>query len=160
MGALTDMSLVVTIIGSFADDRHAPAVVAMRGDGHTVIDYRANNSPLSLTIDHREWSIERFIAAHRAPEVRARFEADRTAIEVADAVVLLVAPARSGRASHAEFGYAAGLGKPAILYVAPGVQPETAYLWARAFVSDIPSLLAALSDIEAGAHVVRSAKRA
>jgi hypothetical protein len=154
------MAIVVTMAGSFGDARNPPAVAAMRAVGHTVRNFLENNKPLDLAIDRRVWSVARFTAVHCAPEVRVRFEVDRTAIETADAVVLLVSPAHSGRASHWEAGFACGIGVPVIAYVAAGTQPETAYLWARAFVSDIPSLLAALSDVEAGAHVVRSAKRA
>lgn len=155
------MPLVVTIISSFGDDRHSPTVAAMRARPNTtVIDYRSGNSPLALHIDRRGWSPERFLVVQHAPEVRTRFKIDRSAIERSDVVVLLVTPERCGRASHTEFGYGACLNKPVIVYVAPGTQPETAYLWARAIVFNIPGLLAALDKISADTHVTRLAGRA
>jgi|SRR5262249_25608822 len=151
---------VVAIIGSFGDVRHVPAVAALRAVPRTtVLDYRDGNAPLDLAIDRHDWSIERFIGAHNAPKVRARFEIDRAAIETADAVVVLVSPAHSGRSSHWEAGYAAALGKPVIGYVDTGTQPETAYRWMHAVVSDIPSLLKALDEIGADAHVTCLAHR-
>jgi nucleoside 2-deoxyribosyltransferase len=147
--------LRIFLAGSWRNEAHAPVLAALRAAGHLVFDYRENNEPFELSIHPGAWSVEQFVAAHRGSAVRARFREDRAAIEMADAAVLLITPDRAGRASHAEFGYAAGIGKPTVIYAGAGTQPETSYLWAAALVADTPALLRALDAISADARVTR-----
>lgn len=78
------------------------------------------------------------------PRSEEAFTLDRSAVDWAD-VVVLVLP--SGRSAHLEAGYAAGSGKRLFIFIPEDQEPELMYKWADAIVDSIPSLLDELCKV-------------
>jgi len=109
-----------------------PAVVALlRSCGHNVYDFR-NPAPGNTGFNWREidpnwqaWTPQEYREALKHPIARAGFRADMTALESADACVLVLP---SGRSASFEFGWAVGAGKRGAVVMYEPCEPELMYL--------------------------------
>lgn len=112
-------------------NKHQPLVVGvLRAAGHEVYDFRNPPNRSGFAWGHvnprdwQEWTPEEHRAVLDHPVARAGYESDRGAIDACD-VCVLVLP--SGRSASWEFGYAFGLGKRCIVFMAEPVEPELMY---------------------------------
>lgn len=87
------------------------------------------------------WTIPQFKEALEHPIARKGFAADFNAMQAADAC-LLVCP--SGRSAHLEAGWMAGAGKPVVVLLNEGDEPELMYLLANATTGSITQAVALL----------------
>jgi len=123
-----------------------PRVVeALRAAGHLVHDWRENDlNWQEVDPDHASWTCANYVAALFAPVADRKFRANRAAINWADTCVLILP---CGRDAHAEFGYAAGLGKRTLVLLDAEHRgtPDLMHRFACDFINDIDALLAALT---------------
>lgn len=103
---------------------YQPEIVnALRDQGHTVYDFRHPDggdhlgfSWVSIDPEWEAWTPEEYMLALTHPVAVAGYESDYTAMENADAGILLLP---SGKSAHLEAGYFAGAGKPLHIILSP-----------------------------------------
>lgn len=103
---------------------YQPAVVQLLRDlGNEVYDFRQPPSTYSwseLDPMWESWNSRQYYSGLFHPIAEDAFDADYTALNWADATVLVL-PA--GRSAHLEAGFAVGQGKPACVYVPESHEP-------------------------------------
>ena len=112
--------------------------------GHDVYDFR-HPAPGIQGFDWREidvawksWRTVDYIRALNHPIAVRNYEKDMTALEMCELVVLVLP---SGRSAHAEAGWAAGQGKPVIVYMPEPCEPEFMYKMFNAIVTGMDHLV-------------------
>lgn len=146
----------IYVASSWRNGRQPEVVKLLESAAHEVYDFRNPSmgpglrgvgfSWSSVDLDWRRWTMTQFCRGLDHPAARDGFEADLTGMEWADAFVL-VNPC--GRSAHLELGWAIGRGKPALILLADGDEPELMYRLATRLCPTPTDLLRALDDIEA-----------
>lgn len=123
----------IYVASSWRNERQPEVVIALRGAGHDVYDFR-NPGPGShgfawsdIDPEWQSWSPETFREALEHPVAIDGFSEDATAMVWADACVLVMP---CGRSAHLEAGWFLGAGKPTYILLADG-EPELMYALAR-----------------------------
>ena len=103
-----------------------PDIVALlRERGHEVYDFKNHGFHWSeIDPKWKEWNAEQFRDGLECEIAINGYCADMTALEDCD-VCVLVLPC--GRSAHLEAGWAIGAGKPTIILLADGCEPELMY---------------------------------
>ena len=121
---------LVYVASSWRNPIQQPVVMRLRSEGFGVYDFR-HPAPENdgfhwseIDSDWRGWSPEQFREGLKHPVARDGFRRDYDALLSCDAG-LLVLP--SGRSSHLEIGYLAGMRKRTVALLANG-EPELMYL--------------------------------
>src|SRR3990167_4168728 len=133
----------VYLASSWRNRRQPELVQWLRDLGHEVYDFRhpysGNNGFTWAEIDllWGEWTPEQFIAALEHPLAVAGFRCDATALEQAEAVILVMP---CGRSSHLELGWAAGAGKRTAIFLDGRAEPELMYKLAHLVTASLPRL--------------------
>lgn len=120
---------------------YQPSVVEqLRAAGHEVYDFRNpdvgydNPAPgdhgrgfhwSDIDPNWKIWTPEHYRIALEHPVAGSGFESDYTAMQWADACVLVLP---CGRSAHAEAGWMAGQGKRTLVYIPEPIEPELMYL--------------------------------
>lgn len=134
-------------------------VTGLRQGGHEVYDFRnpkpGDNGFQWAEIDPawESWSHEAYIKALAHPIAELGFRSDIDALEWAEVVVLLLP---CGRSAHSEAGFHAGRGKPVIVWLGGGLQPELMYKIFYSVRSKWPDVLADLRRLEVEAAALRA----
>jgi hypothetical protein len=138
--------LWVYLATSTANGLTDDVLAGMRADGHECYDFRASGrGPTKIFDPAREvWTPEAYIEALTSPIACQQFNADCHALCAADCVVLLLP---CGNDAHAEAGFAHGKNIPVITYLGEGFRPGLMHQFFGNFVTDIPGLLFALSQV-------------
>jgi nucleoside 2-deoxyribosyltransferase len=126
-------------------NEHQPAVVqALRDAGHDVYDFK-NPEPgnngfhwSEIDPDWQSWTTVAFRGALEHTVAKAGFERDMTALEGCD-ICVLVLPC--GRSAHLELGFAAGAGKPTLIYITEPQEPELMYKMVDCICTTMEELL-------------------
>jgi nucleoside 2-deoxyribosyltransferase len=136
----------IYVASSFRNERQPTVVHALRELRHAVYDFkdpsntfdwRAHFTREQLT-DPRMFRNE--VLTH--PVARAGFKADMSALEGADATVLVLP---CGRSAHLELGYAIGAGQTTVILLDdPMSEPELMYSGATYLCTSIEEVLRAL----------------
>ena len=122
-----------------------PAVVSrLRETGHEVYDFR--NPPHGgagfhwTDIDQNapNWTFNEYEQGLHHPLAQRQFNADKKALEWADACVLVLP---CGRSAHTEAGWMSGAGKKVIVYIPEMQEPELMYKLFTAVVGDLDALI-------------------
>ena len=144
----------IYVASSWRNPIQQDIVNALRGAGHEVYDFRnpaPGNSGFTwseVNADWLQWSPEQFIRDlySNHPAVERGFAFDKSALDWADACVLVLP---CGRSAHLEAGYAAGRGKRTIFYLHPDkFEPELMYRLGDGCVTTVRGLLASLDGQE------------
>jgi len=126
---------------------YQPDVVGqLRGSGHDVYDFRhpapGDKGFHWSEIDQgwREWSVPKYRIGLGHPLAVCGFNNDFSAMQTADACVLVLP---CGRSAHLEAGWFVGAGKPLLIYVPPPerIEPELMYKLARLVSDDIGEVI-------------------
>ncbi len=142
----------IYVASSWRNKRYPGVVVALRGAGFDVYDFRnpseGDNGFHWSEIDPawQEWTPEAYRRNLTHPLAEAGFAKDMDALRTADAVVL-VNPC--GRSAHLELAWALGAGKPGVILLADG-EPELMYKMATAICVSIEEVLDRLKGDENG----------
>lgn len=119
-------------------------IAALRGDGHDVYDFRAD--------EYFEWTqcdpgwdpktpivaTDRILNLLRSEPAERGFESDMRALRSADVVVLAMP---CGRSAHLELGWAAGAGKPCAVYMVEPCEPELMWKMATIITDELLGVL-------------------
>lgn len=95
------------------------ALATLRGVGFLVYDFRREETVFQwgdFDPNWKSWSPGQALQAMGRPEVRRAFQADKTAIDGCDVLILLLP---CGASAHSEFGYATGQGKRTLIVMPP-----------------------------------------
>jgi hypothetical protein len=138
--------LKIYVASSWRNTLYPSVLAALRAAGHEVYDFRAGGrTPANIFDPERtSWSLTDYAAALASPAATQQFTADKTALDAAD-VLILVLPA--GSDAHLEFGVACGRGTPVIICGESFSPPGLMHKFADKIVSNIPDLLRALTAI-------------
>ena len=127
-------------------NKYQPDVVALlRENGHEVYDFRNPEAAFKwddIDPGYESWTTIQYMEALENPLAAAGFERDFSAMEWADAFVLVMP---CGRSAHLEAGWAIGAGKPTFIYIPEESEPELMYKMASAIVSTTEKLVDLLS---------------
>ena len=130
---------------------HQPGVVhQLRELGCEVYDFR--NPPQrsgfgweALAEDWQDWTVPQFIAHLDHPVAQQGFDSDFTAMQAADALVLVLP---CGRSAHLEAGWAVGAGTPTAILILDPMEPELMYRMADTIVHNQDALAAWVTHIQ------------
>ena len=129
-----------------------PVVVdVLRQAGHEVYDFRhptpQDNGFHWSEIDPnwRNWEPEAYIEGLKHPLADDGFGKDMCGLNWSEATVLVLP---CGRSAHLEAGYAAGQGKPVIILLDVGFEPELMYKMAWRCVTDLRELIETIASLE------------
>jgi hypothetical protein len=133
----------IYVASSWRNERLTNVVAHLREAGHEVYDFRENEAFdwKQIDPDWERWTAGQFRKALENPLASAGFHRDITALNEAEACVL-VAPC--GRSSHLELGIAIGIGLKTFVLLAEGERPELSYSAAGEICISVPELLQAL----------------
>jgi len=137
------------VASSWRNSHQQKVVSFLRQLEHEVYDFRnpaANNNGFhwsEINGGWQAWTPQEFIDALSHPIAQNGFKCDADALAWADACILVLP---SGRSAHLEAGWAIGQGKPTVVYMPDQVEPELMYKFAKAIVTDMPSIQIALFD--------------
>ncbi len=137
------------VASSWRNIRQPHVVWMLREAGHDVYDFRHSGHSFAwsaIDANWKAWSPRAFRAALEDPIARCGFDADWSAIQDAEAGVLLMP---CGRSAHLEAGYFVGAGKPLFILLSSDGEPELMYRMATRVCVSLTELLAALSEREA-----------
>jgi hypothetical protein len=117
----------IYVASSWRNARQPTLVSVLRMDGHEVYDFR--NPPHGATgfawsqidPDWKNWSLTKYREALDTPIAEAGYRSDMAGMEWADVCVLLLP---CGRSAHLEAGWFAGRGKPVLVLMRHGEEPE------------------------------------
>lgn len=132
---------MIYLIGSLRNPKVTEVARALRANDHEVFDQWTASGPEADDIFYayakqRGWDSK---TALQSAFARSCFNLDRTHIELADVVVLIMPAGKSG---HLELGYALGLGKYG--YILQDGEPDRLdmmYQFATAVVNNLDELL-------------------
>ena len=133
----------IYVASSWRNPDQPGIVERLRSWGHEVYDFR-NPTPLDhgfawskIDPDWRNWSVERFRSALQHEIAVAGFELDHTAMQRADACVLVLP---CGRSAHLEAGWFCGQGKLVFAVIGRAIEPELMYAMFDAIVEAVEEL--------------------
>ncbi len=136
----------VYVASSWRNELQPEVVHRLGVEGHRVYDFRHpkpgdNGFHWSeLDKEWQSWTPAEFRDALQHPIACRGFAEDMSAIEAADAIVLVMP---CGRSAHLEFGYAVGKGKLGIILLSDG-EPELMYRMADNVCTTLGEVVAAL----------------
>ncbi len=142
----------VYVASSWRNTEQPVVVELLRQAGHEVYDFRHPNLGLGqdngfrwseVDVHWRSWSPEQFRSALVHPVAVDGFGADQQGMDWAEVCVLLTP---CGRSAHLEAGHMAGEGKPTIVYLREGYEPELMYGLLGSLVTTDTELLEALAQ--------------
>lgn len=121
--------LKLYVASSWRNERYPGVVEALQLAGHQVFDWRspAHGRPFGwreLDEDWQAWSPRKFRTMLQHPVALEGFQKDYQGMQGADVCVLL---APCGRSAHLEAGWFWGQGKPVLILLAEGEEPELMY---------------------------------
>lgn len=150
-------ALQIYVASSWRNEQHGEVVAALREEGHRVYDYR---EPVEGTPGFSweeleagapdEWSFDDYFAALSKSPARRGFSRDITAVDNADALVLVLP---SGSSAHAEMSRAARTeGITTIIYFAgDGWRPDLMHLLADYMTDNLDTVRMLLRQQAGGA---------
>jgi len=132
--------LKVFVSSSWKNTAQPEVVQALRGEGYDVYDFRENKgfNWEEIDPDWEQWDATGTSKGLAHPLAVDAFESDMVALEACD-VCVMVQPC--GRSSHAELGYAVGIGKMTVVLISDDSEPELMVKMADYRVSSIQELL-------------------
>jgi len=140
----------IYVASSWRNDYQPDVVHGLRELGHEVYDFRnpheGDRGFHWSEIDpawHR-WTPYEFSQALKHPIAQAGFASDKTAMDWAEACVLVLP---CGRSAHLEAGWFIGVGKPMLILLSDG-EPELMYKLADSVHVGLGSLMIRLQEIE------------
>lgn len=131
----------IYVATSWRNEHCTKVVNALRGDGHTVYDFReAAFSWESVGVNSKSLvTAETINGIYEDQRVIDGFRRDMDALKACD-ICVLVLP--SGKSAHIEAGFAASAGKTVIIYSPQPDQPELMYMMSDfKLVSELDNLL-------------------
>lgn len=140
----------IYVASSWRNDYQPEIVRALRELGHDVYDFKnpapGDNGFHWSEIDPawQKWTVEQYITSLYHPVAVAGFDSDFSAMQWADACVLVMP---CGRSAHIEAGYFVGAGKP-LLILASDAEPELMYKMADSIHAGMGSLLVRIQEID------------
>ena len=139
----------IYVASSWRNAYQPDVVIALRKVGYEVYDFRqpkpGNHGFHWSEIDKawQSWSATQFREALSHPIAESGFDSDMNALEACD-ICVLVLPC--GRSAHLEAGFAAGAGKPTLIYIPEPQEPELMYKIADCVCVTLDELLQELDD--------------
>lgn len=138
----------IYVASSWRNKYQPEVVVALRGAGHEVYDFR-NPEPgedgfrwSEIDPDWQKWTVDQYAQALNHPIAVHGYHLDMNAVLSADLCVLVLP---SGRSASFEYGYHCGLsGRHGIVHMPEMCEPELMYSGAT-FTDTIPRLLEAVA---------------
>ena len=137
------------VASSWRNIRQQTVVGELRQAGFDVYDFK--NPPGGTGFDWanvdpnwKQWTPQEFREGLSHPIAHRGFQSDMTALDMADAVVLVMP---CGRSAHIEAGYALGAHKPVFILLSMG-EPELMYKMAELVLS-VDELISKLDALEA-----------
>lgn len=117
----------IYVASSWRNTRQPEVVAELRQNGHEVYDFR-NPAPgdngfqwSQIDPDWKSWSGEQYRLALSHPIAKAGFRKDFSAMQWAEAFVLVLP---CGRSAHLEMGWAIGMGKLNVILLDEASEPE------------------------------------
>lgn len=130
---------------------HTDTVSALKQAGYTVYDFK-NPGPGGPLLSWPEpytnctdWTLDNAIDAIQHPESMDVYNADYTALNKADMVVLILP---CGVSAHIEAGFARGQNKPVVVYIPEKMPPELMYNMFYMYCDTLDDLLVCVEDID------------
>lgn len=138
----------IYVASSWRNKYQPEVVVALRGAGHEVYDFRnpePNNNGFrwsEIDPNWQSWTVEQYAEALHHPIASNGFNLDMNAVLGADLCVLVLP---SGRSASFEYGYHCGMtGRHGIVHMPEMCEPELMYRGST-FTDTIPRLLEAVA---------------
>lgn len=134
-------------VASSRRNTQQPEVVRrLREAGHVVYDFknppaRAGFGWEQINAAWKNWTTQEYLAALRHPLAVAGFNADFEAMQRAD-VCVMVQPC--GRSAAIEAGWCVGAGKPLLVLLAEGSEPELMFKMATRLCTSLDEVVIAL----------------
>lgn len=134
----------IYVASSWRNQFQPTIVKALREAGYEVYDFRdpaPGNTGFQwseIDPDWVSWTTVGFRKALEHPIAEAGFESDMTALEECDLCVIVLP---CGRSAHLELGFAAGAGKPTIIYSPDAHEPELMYKMCDSICATMQELL-------------------
>ena len=151
----------VYVASSWRNTRQPGVVVALRGEGHDVYDFRRPLSAAGVIatgfhwsdIDPawQDWSPARFREALNHPIAKEGRDLDAEALHTADATVLVMP---CGRSAHLELGYAIGRRQRTAILLSDG-EPELMYGLADRICLSLDEVVEWLAGFKREAEIAR-----
>lgn len=133
-------------------NKYQPKVVEkLRAEGFEVYDFKnpkENNHGFhwsQIDPDWKKWNPEQFTQALTHSLAEEGFDSDMTALEQADATVLVLP---CGKSAHLELGHANGLGQITAIYIPEPSEPELMYKMTNLISSDLNKIIEMLKEHE------------
>lgn len=141
----------IYVASSWRNEIQPQVVAALRAAGHEVYDFRHpapsddGFSWSEIDRDWKAWTPEAYVRGLEHPAAQRGFNFDMTALDGADATVLVLP---CGRSAHLEAWYTAGQGKPVVILLDPTFEPELMYKMGRCTttVKGVIDILAAIEE--------------
>lgn len=121
----------IYVASSWRNAVHPAVVLALRGAGHEVYDFRNPGEAPGFSWDQvggtpfsRSETIDRYMTMLRHPRAEQGYAIDMAALMAADVVVLALP---CGKSAHLELGYAVGTGKATAILLEEPVEPDLMY---------------------------------
>jgi hypothetical protein len=141
----------VYVASSWRNKYHAEVVSVLQAVGHDVYDFK--NPKQGKTGFHwsdvdpkwEGWIPDLFVKSLEHPIAQKGFQSDKQALVDCE-VCVLVLP--SGKSSHLEAGWVAGMGKLVVVYMPEQQEPELMYLLADKVVTSMGDIIRALAAWE------------
>lgn len=133
----------IYVASSWRNQQQPDIVARLRRLGHDVYDFknpptRAGFSWAEIDPNWKQWTPEQYRVALEHPLAQAGFNSDMTALQDADACVLVLP---CGASAHLEMGYAIGQGKKCVILLNnPLTEPELMYYMSTSIVSSVEEL--------------------
>lgn len=145
----------IYLASSWRNKHHGRLLEALRHAGHVAYDFKqprpGERGFAWSEIDPawQTWTPSAFAAALEDPLAAHGYAQDMRALQDAEAVVLLLP---CGRSAHLEAGWAAGKGKPLLVFLPVGepFEPELMYRMAAKIVTTTGECLTVLAEIGRG----------
>lgn len=129
----------VYVASSWRNEKQPLVVRALKGAAADVYDFREPCKGATgfhwsdIDPEWKDWSPERFVLGLDHPVAVDGFRADMSALQAADACILVMP---CGRSAHLELGYCIGAGKPTAILLTDG-EPELMYSMADIVTDDL-----------------------
>lgn len=138
------------VASSWRNTFYPSIVLRLRAEGHEVYDFRQDGfSWTQISVDWADWTMREYVDALEHPAAVEGYGRDFSAMQWADACVLVLP---SGRSAHIEAGWFVGQGKPVVVLQPERCEPELMYKLATAICSSVEEVVGWLAQIEAQAR--------
>lgn len=134
-------------------NKYQPKVVEkLRAEGFEVYDFKNPRDDehgfhwSDIDPNWKKWNAEQFTQALTHSLAEEGFDSDMTALEQADATVLVLP---CGKSAHLELGHANGLGQITAIYIPEPSEPELMYKMCNLVSSDLNKIITMLKEDEA-----------